>query len=72
MNVQDEIKELKERIVELEEQVKGDKEFTQSNNEYLGIDEFGDECSHELGYFVKKLLLKKMKGIGNVYHLANK
>ena len=59
MNVQDEIKALKERIVELEELAKDEQEFTQSDNEYLGIDEFGDECSHELGYFVKKLLLKK-------------
>ena len=59
MNVQEELKALKERIAELEEQVKEEQEFTQSNNEYLGIDEFGDECSHELGYFVKKLLLKK-------------
>ena len=59
MNVQDEIKELKQRIAELEEQAKEEREFTQSDNEYLGIDEFGDECSHELGYFVKKLLLKK-------------
>ena len=59
MNLQEELKALKERIAELEEQVKEEQEFTQSNNEYLGIDEFGDECSHELGYFVKKLLLKK-------------
>ena len=59
MNLQEELKALKDRIVELEEQVKEEQEFTQSNNEYLGIDEFGDECSHELGYFVKKLLLKK-------------
>ena len=59
MNVQDEIKALKERIAELEEQAKDEQEFTQSDNEYLGIDGFGDECSHELGYFVKKLLLKK-------------
>ena len=59
MSLQDELKALKERIAELEEQVKEEQEFTQSNNEYLGIDEFGDECSHELEYFVKKLLLKK-------------
>ena len=59
MNVQEELKALKERIAELEELAKEEQEFTQSNNEYLGIDECGDECSHELGYFVKKLLLKK-------------
>ena len=59
MNEQEELKILKERIAELEEQAKDEQEFTQSDNEYLGIDEFGDECSHELGYFVKKLLLKK-------------
>ena len=59
MNLQEELKALKDRIAELEEQAKDEQEFTQSDNEYLGIDEFGDECSHELGYFVKKLLLKK-------------
>ena len=39
MNVQDEIKALKERIYELERQVKQEKEFPQDGDEYWYIDD---------------------------------
>lgn len=42
MNVQDEIKALKERIVELEEQARKEQEFPQNNDEYWYINDEGD------------------------------
>lgn len=41
MNLQEEIKALKERIAELEEQVKGKQEFPQDGDEYWYIDDRG-------------------------------
>ena len=41
MNVQDEIKALKDRIAELEEQVKGEQEFPQDGDEYHYIEASG-------------------------------
>ena len=41
MNVQDEIKELKQRIAELEEQVKEEQEFPQDGDGYWYIDDYG-------------------------------
>ena len=41
MNLQDEIKVLKERIAELEEQIKEEREFPQNGYEYWYIDDYG-------------------------------
>ena len=41
MNLQDEIKVLKERIAELEEQIKEEQEFPQNGYEYWYIDDYG-------------------------------
>src|SRR5699024_4168341 len=65
MNVQDEIKELKERIAELEEQAKEEREFPQDGDEYWFITDRGmvfdskfenkksDRDSLEIGNFFK-------------------
>lgn len=41
MNVQDEIKELKQRITELEQQAKQEKEFPQDGDKYWSVDSEG-------------------------------
>ena len=42
MNLQDELKALKERIAELEEQAKEEQKFPQKDDEYWYIDDEGD------------------------------
>ena len=62
MNVQDEIKALKERIAELEEQEKQEREFPQYGNTYWCINAYGG-VSKEIwdGYDIEKDMLE----IGN-------
>lgn len=64
MNLQDEIKELKQRIAELEEQAKEEQEFPKDYDEYWYIDSDGDILNDEWGGFDSE---EGMLEIGNVY-----
>ena len=67
MNVQNEIKALKQRIAELEEQAKEEREFPQRGEEYWYLDEFGTVCSYQSDDFFNKDIVKAMKDIGNIF-----
>lgn len=67
MNLQEELKTLKERIAELEEREKKEGEFPQLGDEYWYIDEFGTVCSYEVDYYFTERVIKDMKDIGNIY-----
>ena len=64
MNLQDEIKALKQRISELEEQVKEEQEFPQDGDEYWYLDTTGDILHEIWGAFRFE---KDMLEIGNVF-----
>ena len=64
MNVQDEIKALKQRIAELEQQVKQEKEFPQDGDEYWYISLFGSILSEE---WIGDPSEKRVLEVGNVY-----
>lgn len=64
MNLQEELKVLKERIAELEEQAKQEKEFPQDNDEYWYMDINGDTVSGKWENFD---IEKDMFEIGNVF-----
>lgn len=64
MNVQDEIKALKQRIAELEQQVKQEKEFPQDGDEYWYISLFGSILSED---WIGDPSEKRVLEVGNVY-----
>ncbi len=64
MNLQEELKALKERIAELEEQVKDEREFPQDGDTYWYINPFGSIFHDEWWSFVSEG--HKLK-IGNVF-----
>ena len=64
MNLQDEIKALKERIAELEEQAKEEQEFPQYGDTYWCINAYGGVSKENWdGYDIEKDMLE----IGNIY-----
>ena len=64
MNLQDEIKALKERITELEELAKEEQEFPQDGDEYCYVDSDGDVLHDEWDGFASE---EGMLKIGNVF-----
>lgn len=67
MNLQDEIKALKERIAELEEQVKEEQEFPKRGDEYWYTDEYGTVCSYQSDEFFNKVIIEDMKAVNNIF-----
>src|SRR5699024_5983205 len=68
MNVQDEIKALKERIAEVEEQIKREQAFPREDDEYWYANENGEVFRDEWGDFGYE---KSMLTIGNVFQTEN-
>ena len=68
MNVQDEIKALKERIAEVEEQIKREQSFPREDDEYWYANENGEVFRDEWGDFGYE---KSMLTIGNVFQTEN-
>ena len=64
MNLQEELKVLKERITELEEQAKEEQEFPKDYDEYWYIDSDGDILNDEWGGFASE---EGMLEIGNIF-----
>lgn len=64
MNVQDEIKELKQRIIELEQQAEQEKEFPKNYDDYWYIDTTGDVYTENWHGFSFEIAMLE---IGNVY-----
>ena len=68
MNVQEELKALKERIAEVEEQIKREQPFPREDDEYWYMNENGDVLRDEWGDFGYE---KSMLTIGNVFQTEN-
>ena len=64
MNLQEELKALKERIAELEEQVKGEQEFPQDGDAYWFIDDEGGMSSTFYKNYYLDIYRQK---IGNIF-----
>lgn len=64
MNLQEELKALKERIAELEELAKEEQEFPQDGDEYWYIGKIGTGC---WGVWEDSSVDKHLKSIGNVF-----
>ena len=64
MNLQEELKALKERIAELEELTKEEQEFPQDGDEYCYVDSYGDVLHDEWDGFASE---EGMLKIGNVF-----
>ena len=64
MNLQDELKALKERIAELEGQVKEERDFPRENDDYWYIDEVGDLLYENWDDYSSE---KDMLSIGNIF-----
>lgn len=67
MNAQEELKALKERIAELEEQVKEEQEFPKRGDEYWYTDEYGTVCSYQSDEFFNKVIIEDMKAVNNIF-----
>ena len=68
MNLQEELKALKERIAEVEEQIKGEQPFPREDDEYWYANENGEVFRDEWGDFGYE---KSMLTIGNVFQTEN-
>ena len=68
MNLQEELKALKERIAEVEEQIKREQPFPREDDEYWYMNENGDVLRDEWGDFGYE---KSMLTIGNVFQTEN-
>ena len=68
MNLQEELKALKERIAEVEEQIKREQPFPREDDEYWYANENGEVFRDEWGDFGYE---KSMLTIGNVFQTEN-
>lgn len=68
MNLQEELKTLKERIAEVEEQIKREQPFPREDDEYWYANENGEVFRDEWGDFGYE---KSMLTIGNVFQTEN-
>jgi hypothetical protein len=69
MNLQEELKALKERIAELEELVKEEQEFPKDGDDYWYIGKIGTGC---WGVWEDSSVDKHLKSIGNIFQTEEK